>query len=223
MIDYDALQRVIDERNALKAENERWQADCATARAERDAAHMLLATRIEDIKAVLLQDAPVSHCIHCGEIVAQGEDHWRECELHPARAEVERLTEDLRCARAEVDDNRCAMRSVREAHQEVERLRGKLAALADAGTGYSQQTVDALSKERDTLAKEAERLRIVAGRYADHDNNCAVNQYEAGRPTADGGYEMRYAGVWYERRPVDRTPPCTCGFDAALAACEEGR
>ena len=63
-------------------------------------------------------------------------------------------------------------------------------------------------------AGERERLE----EYLDHLSHCVRTRYEQGRPTADGGYECLYAGVWYEARPVDRTPKCNCGLDTALRA-----
>lgn len=52
-------------------------------------------------------------------------------------------------------------------HAEVERLRAELARLAEAGTGYSQQTVDALTKERDTLRRYLP-LALACVTIADH-------------------------------------------------------
>jgi chromosome segregation ATPase len=42
---------------------------------------------------------------------------------------------------------------------EVERLRVRLASLAETGTGYSQQSMDAVAGEREELRAEVERLR----------------------------------------------------------------
>jgi hypothetical protein len=48
-----------------------------------------------------------------------------------------------------------------EAADELDARRKRLSELADAGTGYSQQTVDALTKERDWLQQELTRLTDV--------------------------------------------------------------
>ena len=54
--------------------------------------------------------------------------------------------------------------------------------------------------------------------YAEHEKDCICNRFEAGEPTPDGGYRCKYAGTWYQAKPIDETPPCNCGFDDALAA-----
>lgn len=48
---------------------------------------------------------------------------------------------------------------------ERDALKARLAALADAGTGYSQQTVDAITRERDALLAEVAKLTDKALRY----------------------------------------------------------
>ena len=54
--------------------------------------------------------------------------------------------------------------------------------------------------------------------YAEHDDDCVLPKWSAGRPTDDGGYEMRFAGVWYKARPVDESPPCECGLAEILSS-----
>ena len=54
--------------------------------------------------------------------------------------------------------------------------------------------------------------------YAEHDSDCVLSKWSAGRPTDDGGYEMKFAGVWYKARPVDESPPCECGLAEILSA-----
>lgn len=49
--------------------------------------------------------------------------------------------------------------------------------------------------------------------YTQHDNDCILSMFEAGRPIANGGYEQKYKGKWYQSRPVDKTPKCECGLD----------
>jgi len=48
--------------------------------------------------------------------------------------------------------------------------------------------------------------------YIAHEDYCIRNRNEAGEPTADGGYRMKYAGKWYRSNPVDETPKCDCGL-----------
>jgi hypothetical protein len=56
--------------------------------------------------------------------------------------------------------------------------------------------------------------------YVQHDDNCEISQTypTAGRPTANGGYEQRILGKWYQISPVDKRPKfkCTCGLDDLL-------
>ena len=52
--------------------------------------------------------------------------------------------------------------------------------------------------------------------YVDHADTCIRSHYNAGRPTADGGYEVQYGDKWYQSRPIDQTPKCQCGLDEAL-------
>ena len=52
---------------------------------------------------------------------------------------------------------------------------------------------------------------------SEHDIGCARMSFQGGRPTASGGYEMKYGNTWYESGPVDRTPECDCGLDEAVA------
>jgi len=60
-----------------------------------------------------------------------------------------------------------------EAADEIERLRAELARLADAGTGYSQQTLDAVVNERQHLQAEVETLT------QHRDNAHRVNEEQA--------------------------------------------
>ncbi len=57
--------------------------------------------------------------------------------------------------------------------------------------------------------------------YTEHSSRCILSENEAGEPTADGGYRVKYRGEWYEARPVDRTPACECGLNDALHALRE--
>lgn len=71
-----------------------------------------------------------------------------------------------------------ALRELVGARAEIERLQAQLAALAEAGTGYSQQTVDAITKEREALRKDAARYRWLNSQggyvtYADPETNDA--------------------------------------------------
>ena len=49
--------------------------------------------------------------------------------------------------------------------RENDALRAELARLADAGTGYSQQTVDAITKEREALRAELAEMQCAMPQY----------------------------------------------------------
>lgn len=49
--------------------------------------------------------------------------------------------------------------------------------------------------------------------YLQHDIECILAQWSQGEPTPEGGYRTMYAGKWYQSKPVDETPKCTCGLD----------
>lgn len=89
-----------------------------------------------------------------------------EMRLRHRDAEIAELRTDLTTAEAALESlqNKWASRplSVGDTaalERENEALRAELARLADAGAGYSQQTVDAITKEREELRTERDRLR----------------------------------------------------------------
>jgi len=65
------------------------------------------------------------------------------------------------------------------------------------------------------LAKQREEIEEIAG-YTEHEWRCILSRCSAGRPTKDGGYENKFDGKWYQSRPVDKTPKCTCGLSELL-------
>lgn len=76
-------------------------------------------------------------------------------------------------------------------------------------------------KELDRLRALNERYKKIVEEYATHEPHCILNRWEAGEPTPDGGYRSKYAGKWYQSKPVDETPKCNCGLDSALTETEE--
>lgn len=53
-------------------------------------------------------------------------------------------------------------------------------------------------------------------KYGSHLPECILFMLEAGEPTPGGGYQFKYAGKWYQSKPIDETPKCQCGFHNAL-------
>lgn len=100
-----------------------------------------------------------------------------------------------------------------------------LLAELDAERAAHGETCRALDEERALHAKTREELDAAydaLANYGTHDSKCVHSRCDAGRPTPSGGYEWCFAGTWYEVRPNDCTPPCTCGFTAALKREREG-
>lgn len=137
-----------------------------------------------------------------------------ECQCDALRAEVERL-------RAERD-----------------LLRGEIATAADCANTWARETgvqesldpfvclnlknlIDRLWSESSLKihSRTARERRYVEAleKYGSHSGDCILSQWSEGEPTPDGGYRNRYAGKWYQARPVDETPKCNCGFDEALS------
>jgi hypothetical protein len=80
---------------------------------------------------------------------------------------------------------------------------------------HSRADVEALLKMVDVLAYSLEE-------FGEHKHDCIRSFISAGRPTESGGYELCVNGEWFEKRPVDKTPKCECGFDNALALGHTG-
>lgn len=73
---------------------------------------------------------------------------------------------------------------------------------------YIQQLESKLSAAR----KCVEELRS----YVSHMTECIRSRWQAGEPTADGGYRTMFAGKWYQSKPVNEEPKCDCGLDYLL-------
>lgn len=65
------------------------------------------------------------------------------------------------------------------------------------------------------LSKQREEIKELS-QYCEHTNLCIRYRYEAGRPTDNGGYEIKFNGKWYESSPIDKTPKCNCGLEETL-------
>jgi hypothetical protein len=69
----------------------------------------------------------------------------------------------------------------------------------------------------EPLTAEQVTRAVYRASDGEHETHCIRQRFEAGEPTEGGGYRMKFDGVWYEARPVDRTPKCDCGIDHASA------
>lgn len=54
--------------------------------------------------------------------------------------------------------------------------------------------------------------------WLEHSQECIRTMWCAGQPTAGGGYEEKFGDKWYQSKPIDKTPKCTCGLDKTLEA-----
>lgn len=79
------------------------------------------------------------------------------------------------------------------------------------------------SEELDRLSTALQTAQEALARYGQHERQCVLAYFEAGEPTAKGGYRVKYRGEWYPAKPLNQLPPCTCGLTAALAALESWR
>jgi len=86
----------------------------------------------------------------------------------------------------------------------------------DPCEGDAEVIAQALSDEREEVLKKVKPLL----NYLSHINTCIVNSWEAGEPTEGGGYRSKFAGQWYQSKPVDETPKCDCGLVKAFAEWE---
>lgn len=82
----------------------------------------------------------------------------------------------------------------------------------------AEAEVERLRAERERIREAGRLIKEALAEYGEHASDCVLSCFEGGRPTSDGGYELRYRGTWYESNPVDRTPPCTCGLRESFAA-----
>ena len=71
-------------------------------------------------------------------------------------------------------------------------------------------------------AEGRQEIHEVLTDYCNHHPDCILSRWQAGRPTPGGGYEMKYRDQWYQVKPENWLPPCTCGLDAALRAEGKG-
>lgn len=83
---------------------------------------------------------------------------------------------------------------------------------------FATSIAKALAAERREVRKNALEIKELGDlhEFLAHDLTCILTSWEAGEPTENGGYRSKYAGKWYESRPVDKTPKCNCGLDKAF-------
>jgi hypothetical protein len=89
-----------------------------------------------------------------------------------------------------------------------------------AGAMYTQDQHMFAKGYLKCLDQERARAKVLLGHlthYGTHVDYCIRLYSEAGEPTPDGGYRVKFKGKWYQEKPIDETPKCTCGFDDVLA------
>ena len=85
-----------------------------------------------------------------------------------------------------------------------------------AAEGFAMRVSEADVPKLLALLEAGEKCREVLGDICLHDDGCVLSRYEAGRPKPGGGYEQCFAGTWYEVRPNNNAPKCTCGLFNAM-------
>ena len=85
--------------------------------------------------------------------------------------------------------------------------------MQDATTIFDLQT------EIDRLRKKLAAAKLVVA-YADHDSSCPLARWQAGEPTPNGGYRVKYADRWYDT--LDDVP-CECGLKNALTIYDQSK
>jgi hypothetical protein len=147
--------------------------------------------------------------------------------LDAARLEVERLTvacnEIRKSWLAAGSDAAHWTKRTEEEAQRASKAEAALAQLQEFTDKRHAQAHEMNTKLAAQLAAERAKvaaLREALAEYGEHGGFCILSRWEAGYPTESGGYEMCYAGKWYETQPVDRTPACTCGLAEALASTD---
>lgn len=92
----------------------------------------------------------------------------------------------------------------------------------DLHIAIAKKTLELFKEVGEQKSKELEGKYIELAEYTQHDRECILSNWEAGRPTKDG-YEAKYRGKWYQTRPVDKTPKCECGLNNLLAILTKER
>lgn len=153
-----------------------------------------------------------------------------------AETESSELVKDVEKALNQVADLEAALAKEKKVNEQlakqvetvqidlIEKLEAELAEARDLiknNQGNLEQ--ERVGWNKTVLAlRERERVLVEAlNQYGEHAQECIRNQFQAGQPTADGGYEQLFGygkdAKWYRVKPVDESPKCTCGFDNAIA------
>lgn len=83
---------------------------------------------------------------------------------------------------------------------------------------FCQDAENEIVKLALDFAEEYTDLKIKKLTYfIEHSRECILSKFEEGEPTENGGYRQKYAGKWYQTRPINNIPKCTCGLDQILS------
>ena len=88
--------------------------------------------------------------------------------------------------------------------------------------GREQEKVQKLEAKLTTLTSVLRMAEEALDNYGQHEKDCLCAQYQAGRPTADGGYETLFGfgkdERWYQK---GEWPNCSCGYTDVITKIRE--
>ncbi len=99
--------------------------------------------------------------------------------------------------------------------------------VVEDGIPVSQADAEFIVSAVNSYATHQQELSAARGMIADliefatHEEDCASIGWQAGEPTPDGGYRTKIRGKWYESKPVNKHPKCSCGVDELYAKASE--
>lgn len=86
-------------------------------------------------------------------------------------------------------------------------------------SGYCSQDIQGCEEclQINGLKEALVKAEANLAEFGKHKDRCIRSYWQGGRPTINGGYEVKYDGEWYQLIPVDQSPECQCGLDVSLA------
>ena len=85
-----------------------------------------------------------------------------------------------------------------------------------------KERIAQLESKLTTLTSALRMTEEALDNYGQHEKDCLCAQYQAGRPTADGGYETLFGfgkdERWYQK---GEWPNCSCGYTDVITKIRE--